>query len=442
MGARMKDPEVLELSLEGQPKNGRRYLMLKGQGPPAAPAEPVKPVEPPAEQATEPTTETLAANEFTGVNDPSPSEPPSEPVAPVAVEQATVDGPAIVRAAYAATLARSTVAPKPVVDALGHIMSRAGVEPVEPAPPSLDPEAQVHVRSLVALVEGLAELPPDVAESVQVVRAWVAEGFPLVNVGEVVQSPGEFGYDAPEPALATPAPKRVVDSGELVEYCRRRARQLVETGSTDVAAELLSFCKKVQKALPDGGFVVVSGVVPKAEGVPLAQLSDLVSSGKPDFVSLLNSIVDDACTSDYSQAETVLAEAADALQAFTEDTLKVLASPLDGDGKLLQIQQAFSSLGAKVKGLVERSGPPAADAVADRVAELVARELAPLRQDLELLKRGRSLSFTEAPVQPQPKSIRPSPGVVRSQAAGKPLTASQIAEAAASRHLGKFSLGL
>ena len=462
----MDDPEVLEISLDPGPKNRRRFLAMKGGDPPmpqpmpgmispeavGLPPEGMNPVDrvaregiprvpapapmpPPtlvvmAEPAAEPAAPE-AEPEVSPVSEVEPESPPeSQPEPEIDEEVAEV-----ARSACIVALSRTALIPKRVSDAVAYIVSCTNI-PVEEQEPVLDDEGQVHIRSLLALIPETA--PDNILQAAQVVEQWADAGFPLYGLGAIAASPAEYGYEdeMPQkpmmPDMPAMAPqKRVVDSDQLLAEANRAMRHCIENGDIEQAGAIKAFSNKLKKSLPDGGFVVVSGVVPRSESIPMINLSDLAKGASPDEAKAIQMVVDAACHKEMSSARQAAEELGLAIDSFRADVVSVMAQAQDREATYKHINQALSGLAPKLSAALEKALPVSNVATPENA---IMERLDQLAEKVGKLE-SKQLSFAPTAARPATppvaRSIRSSPPrQVRSD--GK-VTVSQIVDAAANR---------
>jgi hypothetical protein len=421
----VKVSKTLELSLVASPKNRRRFLAIKGEDESTTATDTIdETTVPPASEEAPPLTS---------------DETVTDAVASVTESTSVSDATSVAQAAYMVTASESAVIPKTVADAIRHIVARANVQvDSSNAAINLSDESQVHVESLLSVIPD--DAPDDIRSAAEVVQAWATSGYPLYDVSAVVAKPTDFGFDAPpmtaSPMLAPQAsvPQRIIDADDLYEQCNHKVRELMAANDGTSAEALYSFCRKVKKAFPDGGYVVVSGIVPQTTNVPVKQLSELVNSSDGSLVGVIQGIVDSLCVDDpdrewMSDAQTTLA-------SFSDEVMRLLQTKSERQVKLEQMQAAFNTVGTKLPALVDRSVPATSAGDLSRISDVIQ----PLIDRMDRLEKSR-LSFTAASAEqtpqlttPQPKSFRPSLGIAAGAGrVNRALTSHEIVELTARR---------
>lgn len=425
MSKRYIDIDPMEFSFGESPKNRRRLLVMKDGAPL---------VEPPASGTVNigglPDTSNLPA--APAVTDP-PATPPvtqaateTAPVAPV-IDNPTVPAAELAQKAYEVAARRSLVIPKGVREAVRTIVSRAGLTPGE-VNKALDEESQVHLKSLVGLIPD--DAPAEIKAAAAVLKDWGDAGFAMTDMEGMM----------PEMPTMAPPKRRVVRAENLISAAEDMAAQMMEEGMMDMAKEVMGFRDSCRKALPEGGLVVVSGVVPNDGSIPMKNLSEIWQSENPAATQAIQAVVE-RCSMPmgYSQAQKALEEMVESLDAFGKDVMKIASSELGREAKLAQIQQSFTQLGTKLPELIEKTSPPDVKDQLGQVLEVLQSQLAPIVERLDRVEKGQQkLSFGPAPELPRApvqKSLRHVPGPVPRDK--ETLSVAELVEASAKRRFGQ-----
>lgn len=399
----MTNLDPIEISLVGSPRNRRQFLAVRG------------------DTAAEPTVATEPVEEAVPVEASEATEPMAEEQ-PV-VEASEVDPISAIIQNSVIAVSRGVV-PTEVAEAVRLIASAAGHDIELSDRGELDSEAQIHVRSLLGALPEEQEIPESVVSAIQTVQDWVARGFPLAEAG--LMSPMEASpMDYPQVEAPARERRRVVRADRLVSLAEDAASQYLAEGSMQVAKSLLQFCQSIKKALPAGGLIVVSGIVPNDGDMPIAQLSSLVKASDPVHVAAIQSIVDQACGEEWRSGAKL------ALEEFGVNVLAAMALSTPFIDKIQTIQAELDRLGEQLPVLVKAScgSDPQADTImslSERLAKLESGEKvsAPLTISTPPPAVRRSLASAAL------ESARPASGTSRG------LTAAELATRTINRQTG------